>query len=67
MNGIFYKYFENKEEFYKEFLKEVIDRIEVYLLNIEGEIIKECLKDFIKKNLNLIKKEFKFIKIYRDG
>ncbi|ASS40062.1 TetR/AcrR family transcriptional regulator [Fusobacterium sp. oral taxon 203] len=66
-NGIFYKYFENKEEFYKELLKEAIDRIEAYLLNIEGETIKERLKDFIKKNLNLTKKEFKLIKIYRDG
>lgn len=66
-NGIFYKYFENKEVFYKELLKEAITRIEAYLLNIEGDTIKERLKDLIQKNLYLTKKEFKLIKIYRDG
>ncbi|MDO4690714.1 MAG: TetR/AcrR family transcriptional regulator [Fusobacterium sp.] len=66
-NGIIYKYFKTKEEIYKFLLSETIVRIDSYLSIIEGDTIEERLKDFIKKNLDLTRKEIKLIRIYRDG
>lgn len=66
-NGIIYKYFKTKEEIYKYLLSEIILRIDSYLSKIQGETVEERLKDFIKKNIDLTKKEIKLIKIYRDG
>lgn len=66
-NGIIYKYFNTKEEIYKFLLSEIILRIDSYLSDTNGKDIPERLKNFILKNLELTKKEFKLIKIYRNG
>lgn len=66
-NGIIYKYFKNKIELFQYLLEEVIRRIESYFENIEGNGIKERLESYININLELTKKEFKIIRIYRAG
>lgn len=66
-NGIIYKYFKNKIELFQYLLEEVIRRIESYFENIEGNGIKERLESYININLELTKKEFKIIRIYRVG
>lgn len=66
-NGIIYTYFKNKTEFFKYLLEEVIRRIESYFDNIKGNNVKERLESYIRINLELTKKEFKLIKIYRAG
>lgn len=66
-NGIIYKYFKSKEILYNFLLSEILLRIDSYLSEIAGNSIEERLKSFILKNLELTKKEFKLIKIYRDG
>lgn len=66
-NGIIYTYFKNKIELFQYLLEEVIRRIEHYFENIEGNDIKERLESYININLELTKKEFKIIRIYRAG
>lgn len=66
-NGIIYKYFKNKIELFQYLLEEVIRRIESYFENIEGNGINERLESYININLELTKKEFKIIRIYRAG
>lgn len=66
-NGIIYTYFKNKTELFKYLLEEVIRRIESYFDNIKGNNVKERLESYIRINLELTKKEFKLIKIYRAG
>ena len=66
-NGIIYTYFKNKIELFQYLLEEVIRRIESYFENIEGNGIKERLESYININLELTKKEFKIIRIYRAG
>ena len=66
-NGIIYTYFKNKSELFQYLLEEVITRIEHYFEDIQGDTIRERLESYININLNLTKKEFKLIKIYRAG
>lgn len=66
-NGIIYTYFKNKTELFKYLLEEVIRRIESYFDDIKGNDIKERLESYICINLELTKKEFKIIRIYRAG
>lgn len=67
-NGIIYSYFKNKNDLFQYLLEEVIKRIENYFNNnIKGNNVKERLESYININLELTKKEFKLIKIYRAG
>jgi AcrR family transcriptional regulator len=66
-NGLFYKYFKNKEEIFKHLLEETSKRIRNYFQNINGKTPEEKLIDFIEINFELTKKELSLVKVYREG
>lgn len=66
-NGIFYNYFNTKEEVFLVLLEETINRIAEYFKGIKGRSVEERLKSFIDINLELTKNEFRLIKVYREG
>lgn len=66
-NGLFYKYFKDKEELFKYLLEETSSRINIYFEKVKGDSIEERLESFIKINLELTRKELPLIKVYREG
>lgn len=66
-NGLFYKYFKDKEELFKCLLEETSSRINIYFKKVKGDSIEERLESFIKINLELTREELPLIKVYREG
>ena len=66
-NGIIYNYFRNKEELFTYLLEETSNRIEEHFKNIEGNDIQSRMENFILLNIEITKKEFLLIRVYREG
>lgn len=66
-SGSIYNYFKTKEELFKFLLKETVKRLKIAFTNIHGNTEEERLKNFIALSFTVTKKEFKLIKIYREG
>jgi len=66
-NGIIYNYFRNKEELFTYLLEETSNRIKKQFKKIEGEEIQDRLESFILLNIEITKKEFPLIRVYREG
>lgn len=66
-NGSIYNYFSSKEILFKYLLDETCLRLDESFKKTEGETIEERLESFITINLYMAKKEYKIIKIYREG
>lgn len=66
-NGLFYTHYKNKLEIYHEILEKSVGRLEGVIKNIKGETTSERLESFIKENYISSKKEYKLLKIFREG
>ncbi len=66
-NGVFYRYFKNKEEIFKNVVEEFLTLVEKTLDTLDGETIEERLEQFILAILSLTKREYKKISIFREA
>lgn len=66
-NGSIYNYFSSKETLFKCLLDEICLRLDNAFKNVSGNSIQSKLESFIRINLQMAKKEFSLITIYRDG
>ncbi len=66
-NGIFYRYFKNKEEIFKSLVEEFLLLVEKTFDTLTGQTIEERLEQFILAILSLTKRECKKVSIFREG
>ncbi len=66
-NGVFYRYFRNKEEIFKCLVEEFLLLMGKALDTIHGETIEEKLEQFILTILTLTKHHYKRLNIFREG
>ena len=66
-NGTIYNYFRNKEELFTYLLEETSHRIEKQFKKIKGKNLPDRLENFILLNIEITKKEFLLIRVYREG
>lgn len=66
-NGTIYNYFRDKEELFTYLLEETSNRLEEQFKNIEGKNIQSRMENFILLNIEITKKEFLLIRVYREG
>ncbi len=66
-NGVFYRYFRNKEEIFTFLVEDFLAYIEQQLGSVTGETIEERLEHFIHTLLRLTKEKSKQVSIFREG
>lgn len=66
-NGLFYRYFQSKEEIFKHILELVIDRIEAALSDLRGETTRERLELFAKIVFEFSRDNPSLIRVFREG
>ncbi len=66
-NGLFYRYFQSKEEIFKQILEFVINRIEEALMTISGKGSLERLRDFSRIIFEFSRDNPTLIRVFREG
>ncbi len=66
-NGIFYKYFNKKEDLFKELLNKTLDIFKIRIGNIEGKTQSQRLKFFLNTVISIGVDNKNLITIFREG
>ncbi len=66
-NGLFYRYFQSKEEIFKHILELVIEKIAEALSNLPGETLRERLELFAKNIFEFSRDNRSLVKVFREG
>jgi len=66
-NGIFYKYFDGKEELFKSLLETVIDRIRGALAAVEGDSPRARLRGFCRALIDFTAGHPDLVAVFREG
>jgi len=66
-NGLFYRYFESKEEIFRHILELVIEKIEAALADIPGETKHERLDRFTKIIFEFSRDNPAIVRVFREG
>ena len=66
-NGLFYRYFESKEEIFRHILELVIEKIEAALVEIPGKTPKERMKRFAEIIFEFSRDNPAIVKVFREG
>lgn len=66
-NGVFYRYYHDKEEIFKYILELVIDRIATALKNIHGTTAKEKLESFATIIFDFSQQNPALVRVFREG
>jgi len=66
-NGLFYHYFQNKEELIKSILDKTVNEIDTLLSSIKGESLKQKINNLICSLHSYTKKNKELILVFREG
>jgi AcrR family transcriptional regulator len=66
-NGIFYRYYENKEEVFRALLDEYLERLSSKLEDISGDTTQERLRSFLRTVVRQIREDWQLVSVYREG
>ena len=66
-NGLFYRYFQSKEEIFRYILELVIEKIATALIDLPGETVRERLESFAKNIFEFSRDNTALVKVFREG
>lgn len=66
-NGLFYRYFQDKEEIFRHILEMVIEQIAAALVELPGETARERLELFAKIIFDYSQNNTTLVKVFREG
>ena len=66
-NGIFYKYYQSKEELFRSILERVVEDIRQLLLRVEGESIQARLSSFVGLLVEFTSANAEAVAVFREG
>lgn len=66
-NGLFYRYFQDKEEIFRHILEMVIDEIQAALADLPGKTARDRLELFVKIIFEFSRDNSSIVKVFREG